>query len=164
MTVKQNIVINLKTQTLHCFVDEKLTKIYPISSGKNGVGEREGSGCTPRGHHQIHSIIGQNHELYSVFVGRVWTGEIYSEALARQFPERDWILTRILRLEGMEPGRNQGGDVDSFNRYIYIHGTPDSTRLGTPESHGCIRMHNADVIELADWASVGTAVHINETC
>ncbi len=80
--------------------------------------------------------------------------------MAGKFPDRDWILTRILQLEGLEEGRNKGGEVDSLERYIYIHGTPDLTALGKPGSHGCIRMNNKEVIELADWILIDTQVCI----
>lgn len=157
---KQLINVQVSTQEMNCFFHDELYRNYSISTAKNGVGEQKGSYCTPRGWHRIYRIIGHEHAINSVFVGRQWTGEIYSAALATQFPDRDWILTRILQLEGLEPGRNQGGEVDSLNRYIYIHGTPDNTPLGIPGSHGCIRMHNQDVIELANWATVDTLVYI----
>jgi lipoprotein-anchoring transpeptidase ErfK/SrfK len=100
------------------------------------------------------------HEENSVFVAREWTGEVYSDHLAQDNPGRDWILTRILQLDGLEPGRNKGGDVDSLRRYIYIHGTPDSTVLGVPGSRGCIRMRNKELICLAQWATTDTLVYI----
>ena len=93
-------------------------------------------------------------------VGRRHTGEIYTPELARQFPERDWILSRILWLCGLEPGKNRGGSVDTMRRYIYIHGTPDSEPMGVPKSHGCIRMRNQDVIRLFDMVTPGTPVLI----
>jgi lipoprotein-anchoring transpeptidase ErfK/SrfK len=95
-----------------------------------------------------------------VFVGRRPTGEIWSEALTREHPERDWILTRILWLSGLEKGFNRLGDVDTMRRYIYIHGMPDSEPCGVPASIGCIRMRNADIIELFDRVAVGTPVII----
>ena len=98
----------------------------------------------------------------SVFVGRRPTGEIYSDSLAREYPDRDWILSRILWLCGCEPGRNRLGQVDSMRRYIYIHGTPDSQPMGVPASHGCIRMRNQDVISLFAMVSPGTPVEISE--
>lgn len=143
-----------------CFENDILIATYSVSTGKNGVGEKKDSGCTPRGWHQVDSIIGLEHEINSVFVARKWTGEVYSEELASQYPNRDWILTRIIQLNGLEPGRNQGGDVDTKERYIYIHGTPDSTELGKPGSHGCIRMNNKEVIVLGDWVTPGTLVCI----
>ena len=155
----QGILINAKTQRLICFEQAVPIQSYRVSTAKNGLGEQQGSGCTPRGWHQIQSIIGLG-AINSVFVSRVWTKEIYDQALAAQCPERDWILTRILRLEGLEPGYNKGGSQDTFDRYIYIHGTPDTTIVGQPGSHGCIRMRNVDVIELADWARVGCRVYI----
>ena len=96
----------------------------------------------------------------SVFVARVWTHEIYDDALALANPSRDWILTRILQLDGLEPGRNQGGKVDSLQRMIYIHGTPDKTKLGIPGSKGCVRMRNQDIIELASQIEINARVFI----
>lgn len=158
--VIRTIIILSKEQKMFCYEDDKLYRTYPVSTGKNGMGEESGSERTPRGKHRIHSIIGADSPINSVFVARKWTGEIYSPELAVQFPDRDWILTRILQLDGLEPGYNQGGNVDSLQRYIYIHGTPDTTKLGTPGSHGCVRMRNIDVIELSAWARVDTPVCI----
>lgn len=155
----QLIVIQATTQLMQCYEGNVLYKTYSVSTAKNGLGEKSGSECTPRGWHRVHSIIGQDNEVNSVFVGRKWTGERYSAELAMQFPERDWILTRILQLDGLELGRNKGGDVDSLQRYIYIHGTPDTTPLGIPGSHGCVRMHNADIIELANWVKIDARVY-----
>lgn len=135
---------------------------YDVSTAARGVGERNGSLCTPRGYHVIRARIGHGAEPGTVFVGRRPTGEIYSPALARAHPGRDWILTRILWLCGTEPGRNRWGDVDTMRRYIYIHGTPDDTVLGRPGSHGCIRMANADIITLFDGVAAGTRVFIHE--
>lgn len=156
----QLIMILAQSQLMHCYENDKRRYAYPVSTGKNGLGEQMGSECTPRGWHEIHSIIGLENAVNSVFVARVWTGELYSKELALQFPDRDWILTRILRLDGLEPGRNKGGEVDSLDRYIYIHGTPDTTPLGIPGSRGCVRMRNADIIALANWIQVGTRVCI----
>lgn len=157
---KQHILVSVPEQTLACYENSELLQRYAVSTAKNGVGELLGSECTPRGLHEVHEVIGYEHLENSVFVGRVWTGEIYTEALAHAHPTRDWILTRIVRLKGLEPGRNQGGKVDSLERFIYIHGTPDTTALGVPGSHGCIRMRNQDMIALADWVLVGTSVLI----
>lgn len=158
---KQLILISAKDQLMHCYENDAIKKTYAVSTGKNGLGEQMDSECTPRGWHCIHSIIGLEHAENSVFVGRCWTGEIFSCELATTYPERDWILTRILRLDGLEPGRNKGGQVDSFDRYIYIHGTPDSTPLGIPGSRGCVRMRNRDIIELAEWVAIGCHVCIS---
>jgi lipoprotein-anchoring transpeptidase ErfK/SrfK len=97
-----------------------------------------------------------------VFVGRRPTGELFGDELQARHPGRDWILTRILWLSGLEPGRNRLGNVDTMRRYIYIHGSPDAARMGTPGSHGCIRMHNADVIDLFDRVPAGTRVLIRD--
>jgi hypothetical protein len=133
---------------------------YSVSTALNGVGEAKGSNCTPRGWHKIRACIGAGRAINSVFVGRRPTGETYSTELAQRHPQRDWILSRILWLQGQEIGRNRFGNVDSARRYIYIHGTPDSEPMGVPLSHGCIRMRNQDVIDLFDRVKAGTPVWI----
>ena len=138
-------------------------KEYSVSTAKLGVGQNKGSNQTPLGWHTVRAKIGQGASSNSVFVGRRFTGEIYSPKLAQQYPKRDWILSRILWLSGCEVGRNRFGDVDSMQRYIYIHGTPDSEPMGVPESHGCIRMRNADVIELFDLIPIGTLIWLQES-
>ena len=135
---------------------------YPVSTGINGIGEMLDSGCTPRGRHSIAEMIGAGHAPNTVFVGRRPTGEIYDADLRLQFPERDWILTRIIWLRGEEPGINQGGTVDTYRRYIYIHGAPDDLQMGVPGSAGCIRMRNKDVIELFELVSEGCEVILFE--
>lgn len=136
---------------------------YPVSTALKGVGQMMGSNQTPLGRHRVVAKIGADMPAGSVFVGRRFSGEIYSPALARKHPERDWILTRILWLQGLDAGINRSGQVDSMRRYIYIHGTPDSEPVGVPKSHGCIRMRNQDVVELFDLVAVGTPVVIQET-
>lgn len=136
---------------------------YAISTAANGVGCVKNSGCTPLGAHVVRAKIGDGAAENTVFVGRRPTGELFTPALKLQFPERDWILTRILWLSGTEPGKNRLGNVDTMQRYIYIHGTPDDTKLGVPGSHGCVRMRNADLVELFDRVPVGTTVNISET-
>ncbi|MDI9819449.1 MULTISPECIES: L,D-transpeptidase [unclassified Legionella] len=158
---KQYIHISTSQQIMYCYEDDVLYRSYLISTGKNGLGEQQGSECTPRGWHQVHSRIGLDARPDSVFVARRWTGEVYSPELACQYPGRDWILTRILQLDGLEQGRNKGGDVDSLQRYIYIHGTPETTVLGKPGSRGCIRMRNSDIIELSDWVMVRAPVYVD---
>jgi lipoprotein-anchoring transpeptidase ErfK/SrfK len=155
------ININIATQQLELFDDaEKLLRRYSISTAANGVGEVCGSYCTPRGKHIIRAKIGAGQPENTVFVRRRPTGEIYTPELGAQFPKRDWILTRILWLSGCEVGFNRLRKNDTMRRYIYIHGTPDSVQLGIPDSHGCIRMRNADLIELFDMVPAGTAVEI----
>nr|WP_312846298.1 L,D-transpeptidase [Marinobacter arenosus] len=133
---------------------------YPVSTALNGPGEQDSSGCTPRGEHYIRAKIGGGQPIRTVFRGRRPTGEIHTPELSRQNPERDWILSRILWLCGLEPGKNRGRGVDTFRRFIYIHGTPDTEPMGVPMSHGCVRMRNADVVDLYDRVSAGTAVVI----
>ncbi|MBM3342571.1 MAG: L,D-transpeptidase [Betaproteobacteria bacterium] len=156
-----SLYINIATQTL-VLKDEitGIVKVYTISTAKNGAGEQYGSNCTPRGHHVVRAKIGAGSPVNTVFVGRRPTGEIYSPELKLQFPQRDWILTRILWLSGCEVGRNRLGDVDTMRRYIYIHGTPQAIPMGTPASHGCILLHNAEVIDLFDCVAVGDKVNI----
>ncbi len=132
-----------------------------ISSSRNGVGERRGSYQTPQGRHQIRAKIGLGAAWNTVFVGRRKTGEIWSEELSAQYPNRDWILTRILWLSGLEPGRNRFGEVDTMRRYIYLHGSPDSVQMGEPGSIGCIRMKNSDIVSLFDLVRSGTTVDIS---
>jgi lipoprotein-anchoring transpeptidase ErfK/SrfK len=133
-----------------------------VSTAANGAGEIGGSGCTPRGRHVVRAVIGRGAPAGAVFVGRRPTGEIWSPALAAQHPRRDWILSRILWLSGTELGRNRLGCVDTFRRYIYLHGTPYEDQLGIPASHGCIRLANDDVIALAAMAAAGTEVLIHQ--
>lgn len=154
-----DIVIDLESQTLSL---PKLNQFHVISSGLNGIGEAENSGKTPRGWHTVEKKIGADHPLNAVFKAREWTGEIYDAALGAQYPERDWILTRILWLKGLEPGFNLGEGCDTFNRYIYIHGTPDTEPMGIPKSHGCIRMHSAQIQTIFDLVQEGALVFISE--
>ena len=135
---------------------------YPISTAKKGAGELMGSNCTPRGRHIIRAKIGAGQALNTIFVGRRPTGEIWTPELGARHPGRDWMLTRLLWLSGCQPGFNRLGDVDTMRRYIYIHGSPDAAEMGKPGSIGCIRMRNADVVELFERVAPYTAVQINE--
>lgn len=159
MSACPSIIIRLSDQRL-ILIDGGQETSFPISSAKLGAGQQAGSYQTPLGRHVIRAKIGRDAPLGAVFVGRRPTGEIYSAELASQFPQRDWILSRILWLSGLEKGFNRLGRVDTMRRYIYIHGTPDSEPMGIPASHGCIRMRNADVISLFDRVSAGTSVEI----
>jgi hypothetical protein len=154
--------VSLSEQCCTLIRDGKKIWTSPVSTALNGAGEQEGSGCTPRGWHQIRAKIGEGLPLNSVLVGRRPTGEIYHPSLAQSFPDRDWILTRILWLSGLEVGKNRLGKVDTMRRYIYIHGCPESEPMGEPLSHGCIRMHNPALVTLFDSVSVGLAVWIHE--
>jgi hypothetical protein len=152
--------VDIATQTLTLLEGDRVLASYPVSTGLNGVGEQQESGCTPRGLHRVRIRIGASCPEGTVFRARRSTGERYDPELAAAYPDRDWILTRILWLTGCEPGRNRGGCVDTLRRFIYIHGCPDTEPMGEPRSHGCIRMRNQDLIELFDAVSAGTPVEI----
>jgi len=155
------IVISIPAQTLELFGDDgSLLRHYLVSTSANGAGEENGSYCTPRGRHVIRAKIGAGQPVGTVFVKRRPTGEIYTPELGVQYPGRDWILTRILWLSGLERGYNRGGSCDTMRRYVYIHGTPDEVELGRPGSRGCIRMRNVDLLELFDLVAAGTQVEI----
>lgn len=153
----------LAEQRLRLLDDQgNVVKGYSVSTARNGAGERNGSECTPRGRHVVRARIGAGCPVNTVFKGRRPTGEIYSAALRRRYPERDWILTRILWLSGLEPGFNRLGEVDTMRRFIYIHGAPDDDPMGVPGSHGCVKMRNVDVIELFERVPAGTPLTIRE--
>lgn len=156
-----HIQISIQYQTLKLFdAQENLVAQYSVSTAKNGAGCEKNSGCTPLGAHIIRAKIGAGAGPNAVFFGRRQTGEICTPELMEKFPQRDWILTRILWLSGTEVGKNRLGNVDTMQRYIYIHGSPDSAEMGKIGSHGCVRMRNADIIELFDLVPVGTTVDI----
>lgn len=152
--------IDLKSQRLELFEGDRVVASYAVSTAAKGAGEQEGSEMTPRGLHEVRAKVGAGAPVGTVFVGRRPTGEICTPETLRAEPARDWILTRILWLRGLEPGRNRFGNVDSMRRYIYIHGTPHEADIGAPASHGCIRMRNADVVELFDLVETGAEVEI----
>jgi predicted GNAT family N-acyltransferase len=157
------IRISLPQQTLELH-DQRgtLLRRYSVSTAKNGAGEQNGSFCTPRGRHIVRAKVGADQPANAVFVRRRPTGEVWSPQLLEQFPDRDWILTRILWLSGKEPGRNRLGEVDTMRRYIYLHGSPDTVAMGSPGSIGCVRMKNSDIIELFDLIPLQTPVDIVE--
>ena len=157
-----NIEINIATQQLIVWQQQQERARFTISSALKGVGEIQGSEQTPRGQHIIRAKIGANLPLNTVFKARRPTGEIYSAELAEKYPNRDWILSRIMWLSGCERGKNRLGQCDTMRRYIYIHGTPDTEPMGVPLSHGCIRMRNQDIAELFTLVPVFTPVLIVE--
>jgi lipoprotein-anchoring transpeptidase ErfK/SrfK len=157
----KRIEISIPQQSLELLEGRRVIRRYPVSTAKNGPGEQNGSLCTPRGRHIVRAKIGTGQPPGAVLVRRRPTGEIWTPALHAQSPGRDWILTRILWLSGCEPGRNRLGKVDTMRRYIYIHGSPDTAAMGQPGSIGCIRMRNADVIELFDLVPPYTPVDIS---
>jgi lipoprotein-anchoring transpeptidase ErfK/SrfK len=160
VTAPIEIVVSLTRQTLQVCREGRVEREFLVSTSRYGPGEQRGSLCTPRGQHFIRAKIGRGLPTGAVLRGRRPTGEVYSPALQRAQPGRDWILSRILWLSGLEVGRNRLGDVDSMRRYIYIHGTPDQEPMGVPFSHGCIRMRNADVCWLFDAVIPGTPVNL----
>ena len=155
-----SLEVQVSIQKMFIYQDGQLIDTYSISTGKNGVGEMRNSEQTPRGLHIIRAKIGAYCAPNTVFVGRRSTGEIYTPELRVKYPERDWILTRIFWLSGLEKNKNRLGNVDTMQRYIYIHGTDDENTIGTPLSHGCIRMRNQDVIDLFKKVTVGESVFV----
>ena len=154
------IEINTSKQRLYLMQEKEVLFETAISTALKGLGEKNGSYQTPRGWHEVVEAIGKGASLNTVFVDRLPTGEIYTPKLAESYPKRDWILTRILWLSGLEPGFNQGGNCDSKAREIYIHGTPDTEMMGLARSKGCIRMRNRAIITLFNHVAVGTKVFI----
>lgn len=154
--------VSIPAQRLRLMYKDEIRQEFLISTGLNGPGETFGSGCTPRGWHRIRIKIGDGLPQNAVFVGRRFTGELHTPELAAAWPKRDWILGRILWLTGLESGFNRGGQRDTLRRYIYIHGTPDTEPMDEPRSHGCIRMRNADLVQLFEMVRAGDAVFIQE--
>lgn len=156
----RELLIDLPSQTLRLIEDGREALCYPVSTAANGPGERRDSGCTPRGLHVIRACIGAGLPRGAVLRGRRPTGELWTPEFAAAHPGRDWILSRILWLSGLQPGFNRLGDVDTMRRYIYIHGTGDDQPMGVPRSHGCIRMRNDDIIALFERVRAGDRVDI----
>ncbi|MBF0611365.1 MAG: L,D-transpeptidase [Magnetococcales bacterium] len=146
-----------ENQTLYLFTDDQLLGQWQVSTGLAGFGCREGSGCTPVGLHRVAQAIGEEAPLGAVFKGREFTGQILPQA---EGAGTDLVTTRILWLEGLQPGVNQGEGIDSKDRYIYIHGTPQVAFLGQPVSAGCVRLAPEDVVTLYQQVGVGTLLLI----
>jgi len=155
------IDIDVNKQQLTLLHGADIIACYDVSTAKNGVGQQNGSECTPLGKHLIRAKIGAGAKENTVFIGRRESGEIFNEELRENNPERDCILTRILWLSGLEKGTNMGGEVDTMRRYIYIHGCPDTDSFSSPSSHGCVKMRNKDIIELFNNIVAGTCVLIH---
>lgn len=162
-TGPEAIFINIADQMLTYRRGKQVLFECLVSTARNGAGEAFGSECTPRGWHYVRARIGSGRAVNTVFKGRRPTGETYSTGMRQQFPQRDWILTRILWLCGLEPGFNRLGRIDTMRRYIYIHGCPDEDDFVSPSSHGCIKLHNPDMLRLFEYITVGTPVLISET-
>lgn len=156
------IEVSISEQRLRLREQNRITLDVPVSTARNGAGEINGSECTPRGAHVVRAKIGAGCAANTVFVSRRPTGEMYTPALRQRYPQRDWILTRILWLSGLEVGKNRRGNVDTMRRCIYIHGCPEEDAMGVPGSHGCVKMRNQDVIELFERVPVGARVIIRE--
>jgi len=151
------ITVSIREQMLYHRRSSGVWYAYPVSTAAKGAGNRRDSLQTPLGRHRICAKIGEDMPMYTAFVSREPVG-IFGPGL--DAPECDWILTRILWLNGMEPGKNRHGSVDTKSRYIYIHGTHEEDSLGTPASHGCIRMANTDILDLFEHTRVGERVLI----
>jgi lipoprotein-anchoring transpeptidase ErfK/SrfK len=154
------IVVNIEQQKLYLLENNAVVCEYPISSSKYGVGCKQNSNCTPVGAHKIAEKIGTDCQHGEILKSRIATGEIATILSEPIRADEDLITSRVLWLEGLEIGVNCGGDVDSFERYIYIHGTAEEGLIGQPASIGCIRMKNDDVIELFQNVNIGTLLII----
>lgn len=143
-------VVSVGDQRLYLYRGGDQVAHYPVSTSRFGTGSRLGSLQTPLGAHRVRRKIGAGAPIGRIFRGRVDTGEQARILTAPADSDEDHVTTRILWLEGLEPGRNLGGEVDSFNRFIYIHGTHEEGLIGRPASDGCVRMRNADIVELFD--------------
>lgn len=157
---RAEIFVNAADQELCLRLADGPLRRYPVSTAANGTGCVDGSYCTPTGKHRVRLKIGEGCPVGAVFRRRRPTGEVFSSELAASFPGRDWMLSRILWLDGLQPGFNRGGRLDTLRRFVYIHGTADEHLIGQAASHGCIRMRNMDIIELFDLVPPGTLVHI----
>ena len=154
---KAKIIVNISEQKLYLYkINDELIKNYPISTSKYGIGSKANSGKTPLGLHKIETKIGNDVPTGTIFKGRKNTGRIANF----NKENGDLVTTRIMWLKGLEAGKNLGKGIDSYKRYIYIHGTAEESKIGQPASHGCIRMLNSDVIDLFNRVRKNTSVNI----
>ena len=154
------VFISIKKQKLYHIKNNKIVNKYIISSSKYGVGNQEGSNKTPLGLHKIKEKHGEKTPINGRMIGRIFYGNIAKIYTDKTQSKTDDITTRILWLEGLEKGKNLGPGIDSYERYIYIHGTSEEGKLGEPASNGCIRMKNKDIFDLYKKLEVGTLVLI----
>jgi lipoprotein-anchoring transpeptidase ErfK/SrfK len=156
------LLVKIDAQALYLLDNGRIEKSWSVSTSKFGVGNQSGSYKTPAGVHRVAEKVGADCRLREIIRARIPTGEIVppGDASSAAPASRDMITTRVLWLQGLQPGINRGGNVDSYRRYIYIHGTPEERLLGVPSSIGCVRMGNEDVIEVFDSVEVGTLVNI----
>ena len=155
-----HIEVDISEQRLYLIENNLIKASYPISTSKYGEGSIQNSFKTPLGEHSIKEMIGEEVKINTIFTSRINTKR--SATIIDQFEDtdNDYVTSRIMWLDGEEDGFNKGGNVDSFRRYIYIHGTHEEGLIGTKASHGCIRMFNYDVIELFNLVNIGTKVLI----
>jgi len=156
------VLVDIQSQQLHLLVDQTIQRSFPISSSRYGLGSKSGSNKTPLGAHYVKRKYGEDAASLTIFKGRQNTGELAKVETRPRATGDDFVTTRILWLSGLEEGINSGPGVDSYKRYIYIHGTHEEGLIGQPASHGCIRMLNNDVIELFDLVPKETLVYITE--
>ena len=154
------IVVDISEQRLFIIDNDLVKESFPVSTSKYGEGEEENSYKTPLGKHEIKEKIGEGATINTIFVARLDTKKESEIITLPQDTEDDHVTSRILWLDGLEEGVNKGPGVDSYNRYIYIHGTHEEGLIGMKASHGCIRMFNNDVIYLYDIVKKGTKVYI----
>ena len=155
-----HIEVDISEQRLYLIENSLIKASYPISTSKYGEGSIENSFKTPLGEHSIKEMIGEEAEINTIFISRINTKRSATIIDKFQDTDNDYVTSRIIWLDGEEDGYNKGGNVDSFNRYIYIHGTHEEGLIGAKASHGCIRMFNYDVIELFNIVNIGTKVLI----
>ena len=158
--IKEIIFVSIEKQRLYHINDNKIICEYIISSSAYGTGNKEGGNKTPLGLHKVKNKYGENTPINGRMIARVYTGDIATIYKNNTKSNTDDVTTRILWLDGLEIGKNKGMGIDSFKRYIYIHGTSEEGRLGSPASHGCIRMKNKEVIDLYNKVAIGTLVLI----
>ena len=142
------IYVGVKRQKLDLYLNGNHIISYPVSTSMHGAGTKAGSDMTPIGLHKIGGKFGSHTPIGGILKARKYTGEIASIQTGAIETGEDAITTRILTLEGLENGINKGGELDSYGRHIYIHGTIEEGLIGQPASHGCVRMKNEDVIDL----------------
>ena len=161
MSQISHIIVKISQQKLYCYSsEEKVLFEYPVSTSSYGIGNKNGSFKTPVGEHSIAQKIGDGCAVNEVFIGRVPQGVLEELQAKGHALSEDIITSRILWLQGTEPGKNNGEGIDSYHRYIYIHGTSEEEKIGTPASHGCVRMRNQDVIDLFNQVDEGCRVLI----
>lgn len=153
------ILVRIATQTLQLYRGGNLVKAYPVSTSLRPPSNRRNSLGTPSGLHEIAERIGGEQPPGMVFRSRIPTGHHFAE-LSDEENRGNLVTTRILWLRGLEPGLNAGGEVDSYDRYIYLHGTNHEDRIGTPASGGCVLLRNLDIVELYDQVRAGDWVWI----